>query len=394
VRIVLRSALDQMSGYGHDGVGLAQALMHTGFDVHLTPSSVVPPIPYDIAQLLTKPSIPPVDRGMPPQFDVAIIYQPPMDLRAVPYRYVAQRLIGFTMYEWETLRWPGWEKLRPDLEATGYDALFVPDVISHQALDDPEVNPGIPVHVIRGGYSPEFWSKVEPRHRDWTGTFRYVMVGRLNRRKGVWHAVKAFGILKDRHGDAFDAELHLKTTTPEVVPPQVGERWPGIYVHLEWWSGEQVRNLYAQSHCYVAPSTGEGKNIPALEAATTGMAVIGTDYGGHAMWLDPAWSYPLRWTPKEYKEGRSAEPDVEHLVELMWQVYTDRAEARRKGELAARTLPGLMGWDSVVTNLVSTLTRVSPGGPPTGGAAVGPGGAPHAESGVAPHHLLQGAEEP
>lgn len=380
MRILLSSALDTMSGYGHDGCGLAMALDDAGHDVHLLPKWTTPPLPHPVAMMLTKP--PPMPA--PDIFDLGIVHLPPMDLAATNIRPMCQRLIASTMYEWEEFRWAGWEQLIDDLTATRYDLMVVPDQVSRQALSDPLVNPGVGIIMVPGGYDPDFWAEADRRRRDWTGTFRYVMVGRLDRRKGVWDAVRAFGALKDEHGDAFDAELILKTTLPHIVPDAVGERWKGITIHLEWWPGGRLREFYLDAHCYLAPSTGEGKNLPALEAATTGLPVIATDYGGMAEWISPEWAYPLSYELKDYPEGRAAQPRIEHLKTLMWEVYTDRQMAKSKGDLAARTLPAMVGWDSVVTKIVTAAQRLEPGGSPTGGAVAGQGAVPVPDAGAAP----------
>ena len=183
------------------------------------------------------------------------------------------------------------------------------------------------------------------------------MAGRLHNRKNPWAAIRAFRALKQEHGDAFDAELHLKTTL-ENIPKQVEEWTPGIHVHYEWWPHERMRQFYESLHCYLAPSVGEGKNLPALEAQTAGVPVIGTLFGGHTGWMSPAFSYSVRFEIKEMNSaGPGAEADEEHLAELMWRVYTDRAEAKQKGEIAARTIPVSMSWRSVMLRLIDLLNH-------------------------------------
>jgi glycosyltransferase involved in cell wall biosynthesis len=128
-----------------------------------------------------------------------------------------------------------------------------------------------------------------------------------------------------------------------------------------------MREFYAGLHCFLAPSTGEGKNVPALEAQTTGVPVIGTDYGGHKIWMNDEWAYPLDWTPEEFEQGWAARPDEEHLKKLMWHVYTSRHEARQKGQLAARMIPQMCSWSHVIDrlmDLVHELPQTEPTWPP------------------------------
>jgi glycosyltransferase involved in cell wall biosynthesis len=281
---------------------------------------------------------------------------PMVAIQTDTHTYIADGLLSHnTMWEYERYRPDGWERTRVMLEESEFDLILAYDEVTAAALSDEEVNPGVPVRVLQGGFSPEYWSRADPRARDWSGTFRFAMVGRLDPRKNPWAAIRAFGRLKDEHGEEFDAELHLKTTIPGLIPPQVGERWPGIHIHLEWWTPERMLEFYAATHCLLAPSTGEGKNVPALEAMTTGIPVIATDYGGHRGWLSPEYAYPLGWTPHEFAAGPAAQPDEDELAELMWHVYTHRDEARGKGEVAARVIPPAMSWASVVRRLTAVM---------------------------------------
>ena len=50
---------------------------------------------------------------------------------------------------------------------------------------------------------------------------------------------------------------------------------------------------------------------------------------------------------------------TEHLKELMYHVFTHRAEAKMKGEIAARTIPAISAWDKV---LDSFMLKVSESG--------------------------------
>ena len=45
----------------------------------------------------------------------------------------------------------------------------------------------------------------------------------------------------------------------------------------------------------------------------------------------------------------------------MWHVFTHRAEAKAKGELAARLIPQMCSWDVVVENLFRRLRDLVPG---------------------------------
>jgi glycosyltransferase involved in cell wall biosynthesis len=351
VKFLLKSPFDTLTGYGSDGVGIAHALMELGHDVHPFATTIAAPIPEDIARLFTKWPAPP--------FDAVLCHLSPTDRQAdsAALRTATERLIFWTMWEYENFRISGWEDAKPRFENSDYDLMLAYDEVTQGAMADPEVNPGIPIRILQGGYEPEFWAQADPTKRDWSGTFRFGMAGRLHNRKGPWAAVKAFRALKQEHGDAFDAELHLKTTL-DTIPKQVEGWTPGIHIHFGWWPHERMREFYESLHCYLAPSVGEGKNLPALEAQTAGVPVIGTLFGGHTGWMSPEFAYPVRFEVKEMNQaGLGASVDEEHLAELMWHVYTHRAEAKQKGAIAARTIPASMSWRSVMSRLIDLLNH-------------------------------------
>jgi hypothetical protein len=53
MKVLLKAPLSPYSGWGQDGIGLALAIIGMGIECRLHPLEVVPPLPADIAQLLT-----------------------------------------------------------------------------------------------------------------------------------------------------------------------------------------------------------------------------------------------------------------------------------------------------------------------------------------------------
>lgn len=350
-RVLLKSAFTPFTGYGQDGLGLAIALARAGYDVTLSPTVVQPPLPPPVAAMLTKPIEPP--------YDLLLNHADPESLGlSEGERRSATKRVAWTMWEFTDLGAQFDVAFGPSgLERTiedrldSYDTVLVYDDVTEQALG---LRTKRPLAKLQGGYFADDW-KDAPK-RDWSGTFRFCMVGALHARKNPWVAVEAFKRLKARHPD-WDVELHMKTNV-QTLHPQMEEAYPGLKIHYETWPQRRMLDFYSSCHCLLAPSWGEGKNLPALEAQTTGMPVIATNFGGHAEWMDTveAWSvkYGLEAHDPEHRMY-SARADAEHLTDLMEHAYLNREEARQKGELAAKTIPAMLDWSRVIQRLGDVL---------------------------------------
>lgn len=353
MKVLLSAPVNTATGYGNDGVELARALLRWGADVYLHPSGVHPPVPPEVAVLLTKP--------IPDHVDLLISHRCPQELarqESAGVYATSTVSLAWTMWEWDSLAnvdelslgncehaFRVTDHLADTLKS--FDAVLAYDKVSAKAL--------APYHskiaVLQGGVTP-----VKPVARDWQASpFRFLMLGALSARKNPFAAITAFKNLRDR-GELADAQLVLKTTYPGLHPAM--EQWcPGLKIIGEVWPEAQVQELYRQSHVLLAPSWGEGKNIPAAQFAMSGGAVAATSVGGHAEWMAESYSWPLRYTLEATSSAgaRGAVVDPEHFEEVMLALYTDRAETARRAAVASRVLPAMLNWDSVLERLMLRL---------------------------------------
>lgn len=291
------------------------------------------------------------------------------------------------MWEWTTFaNHPKIDDIRRNVSA--YDAVVAYDPVSAGAFTSlGESVP--PVLTVQGGFDAAAWPYLA---RQWQPPVRFLLIGYLTDRKNPMAALNAFAALLDQHGPRrFDAELHIKfvdrmnplitnrlqrsevSDEAGAVPEpaheyfQAAQRRHRVFLHVGTWSRKALLRLYARMHCLIAPSRGEGKNLAALEFMATGGAVIATRFGGHSVWLNDSYAYPLRYTlrpatwPVPTADAEEADADVEHLRELMWRVYTDLDEACAKGQLAAIAIPSGWDWSVALRRLGDALTGVGVG---------------------------------
>jgi len=364
MKVLLKIPLSRYSGYGNDGIGLAQALMRWGADVYVSPTHVDSGLPEDVAMLLSKELRAP--------FDLFINHVDPMALEAK--EEVVRNCgvsIAWTMWEYSNVlnmdKKP-LKTLRKRLKR--FDAF-----VGYSDIDVDSFRPYYkgPIFVQQGGFDPTEWPELP---RDWDcREFYFFMIGVLSERKDPFVAIEAFNRAKQADPE-FDrwARLSLKTTAPGLhhkiedlyrqTDPETGQEYTSLRVFYDIWPTSVVKEFYKVQHVLLAPSRGEGKNMPALEFMSTGGTVIATNWAGHKQWLSPDYAYPLNYSlaPESiyHKETLNARADVQHLAELMLHCFRNRAEVREKGHIAAQVVPASHSWDKVVENLFLKLREALP----------------------------------
>jgi glycosyltransferase involved in cell wall biosynthesis len=127
----------------------------------------------------------------------------------------------------------------------------------------------------------------------------------------------------------------------------------------------ELTELYRGADCFVLPSRGEGWAMPVLEAMACGTPAIATAWGGPTAFLAEGWGYPLASrglvpAPADeplYRGARWADPDPDHLVELLRRVHRGRDEARALGVRAAEQARHF-GWEGAARVILGRLSAV------------------------------------
>lgn len=348
MKILISGPINPHSGYGNDGIGLAMAFRQAGCDVYLDPMHVQTPLPQDVADLFTK--------RLQPPFDLYLRHTDPGQLELSPAaRRSAAFAVGWSMWEMSTLaNMTGRSKLRRQLK--GYDLVVGYDQVSTGALAPYVTGQSA---TVQGGYWPRSWPE---RPRNWRAPIlNFCMVGALGPRKDPFVAIDAFRELREEHPE-LPIALNIKTVTPG-LHSAMEHAIPGLKIYYEVWPEDVLRDFYYNQHVLLAPSRGEGKNMPALEMLSTGGTVIATNWGGHTQWLSPTIGYQLNYTLEPIRRDLPnclwAKASKDHLKQLMLHAATHREELARKGEMAAQIIPQMCSWPKVIDRLMDRVAEVS-----------------------------------
>jgi glycosyltransferase involved in cell wall biosynthesis len=261
----------------------------------------------------------------------------------------AERRVGFTMFE--ATRMPeGWV----ELINAGAEACLVPSEWLQESFVEQGVR--ILVHVAPLGVDPMDWYFLD--RSDHKGPYTFLWCGTPDARKGWEISYLAF---RAAFGDSADARLimHMRKLPRGIV----GVNDPNVEFSVGMLSRGEMRGLMGEADCFVFPSRGEGWGLPPREAAATGLPTIATDWGGTAVEIEH-WGLALRvgrMTPAAYGHwdagtiGEWAEPDFEHLVELMRWCEGNREEAARRGEQAAAWLATAPSWERTARKIIEVV---------------------------------------
>jgi glycosyltransferase involved in cell wall biosynthesis len=292
--------------------------------------------------------------------DLVVIYFLPYAVsRFAP---LARRAVLMTMFETDSIP----QAWIPCCDAA--DGVVVPSEFCRQAF---EQHLKVPVEVAPLGVDTGFFEPVVRIERD-DRPFIFLMAGLLHYRKGAEFAVRA---LQEEFNGADDVRLILKTRRGFLDVGDADLQDPRIEVLDVDYSREQMRALYRDADCFLAPSRGEAAGLTPREAMATGLPTILTDWSGLAEIADDRYSYPvevegLEPAPPRCSSydagvagnlpiGNFARPSIESLRAQMRCVYEHRAVAYGRGLRAAQWMARDWNWRVCAERWLDVLGRLS-----------------------------------
>jgi len=201
------------------------------------------------------------------------------------------------------------------------------------------------VHVVPHGIDPRIvrpdaTSRSASRKALGVGDrFVFMSVGAMTPNKGIDLLLRAFDEVARTQPDAwlllkgadglYPSKELLQASMME-LPAAARERVASRLVYRgETYSSRNMATFMRAADCYVAPYRAEGFNMPVLEAAASGVAVICTAGGPTDEFTLPSFAARIRShvvpQPLSATEmGEALSPDLGHLIELMRAAAADR----------------------------------------------------------------------
>jgi glycosyltransferase involved in cell wall biosynthesis/SAM-dependent methyltransferase len=141
-------------------------------------------------------------------------------------------------------------------------------------------------------------------------------------------------------------QLLLKSYNGDYKPERLAAlqhaaaRHPDVHVVDRYLTAPEKDALMSACDCYVSLHRAEGFGLTLAEAMALGRPVIATGYSGNTDFMSPESSHLVRYRLTEVgpegenypREGRWAEPDLDHAATLMRAVWEDRAGTAARAE--------------------------------------------------------------
>lgn len=347
-RAILRTFLNDYSGFGRFGLNLGRALESAGV-----------PVRYDVVA---------IDEGQRPVSDWqrGRIEPDAPELWRLQAHYLGfpvapgRATVYFTMHETSGL------KPEHVAEFNRSVAMIVPCTFNARTFRESGVN--VPIHVVPPGL--DRGEGFEPRPgmggMRTDGPFRVLFAAMLQAggmRKGVHDAIDGFRRAfpaGDRRWK--DAELIVKvwpTCLPHLgsVPDD-----PRIRVVTDAMTTHRLADLYRECTVLLAPTRGEGWGLHTHESMSCGVPPIVPFATATADFVDDSTGYPIEfdWRPAEgYYEGMGdwCVPRPDSIAHQLRRAYLDRDEVARKGRAASgRALS--YTWEATGRRLKAVLNEI------------------------------------
>ena len=209
----------------------------------------------------------------------------------------------------------------------------------------------VPIKVLHHGVDAEQFPLLS---RTTSETFTFGSFGDFSPRKGIDVLLRAF---QDEFSSTEPVRLLMKSTSPAAA---YNVNDPRITFISGFMNQEALLKFLQEMDVFVLPSRGEGFGLCGLEAMSTGLPLIATNWSGPSEYLHPDDSFPLDYRLVDAQGiesnrvryfGQWAEPDYEHLRTIMRWLYEHPQEAALAGQKAAERVHAKWTWERVAMQI-------------------------------------------
>ncbi len=233
------------------------------------------------------------------------------------------------------------------------------------------------IDVVPEGVDPAvFHPDVAPTGAFPRGPFKFLAIGRWERRKGMAELVQAFDrefgdrddvvlVLAGLYAGRRDLDLGAELRALGLRRPDRLKIVPPVDTHRTF------AGIYTACDAFLAPSRAEGWGLPVIEAMACGLPAIVTGYSGPTEFIDRhAWRIDHRlvaiddpfFERADGDLGMWAEPDWEHFRHLMREVFERPERARERGLAGSAHVRERYSWDRAAAVAEDRLRRLLDGG--------------------------------
>ena len=271
--------------------------------------------------------------------------------------------IGYTMLETTGIP-KEWVR-----QANMMDEVWVPSQFNVETFRNSGVN--VPIHIIPLGIDPNYFNpkiKSYKKHSKYT----FLSIFEWGERKAPEVLLKAYSRAFKKTDDVLllckvfnnDKSVNVNTQIQNLNLPADGPEI--VFLYNQNIQDYQMPTLYRSADCFVLPTRGEGWGMPILEAMACGLPTIATGWSAQTDFFNDKNGYVINVKQLidakakcPYYDGfQWADPDEDHLVELMRYVYEHRDEAAQKGKYAAEEAKNLWTWDAAADKIITRLNAI------------------------------------
>lgn len=271
--------------------------------------------------------------------------------------------IGYTMLETTGIP-KEWVK-----QANMMDEIWVPSSFNVETFKNSGVK--TPIHVIPLGIDPNYYN-VNIKNYKQHDKYTFLSIFEWGERKAPEVLLKAFSKAFSKKDDVIlickifnnDGSINVEHEIEKMNLPKDGAEI--IFLYNTRIADYQMSCLYRSADCFVLPTRGEGWGMPILEAMACGLPTIATGWSAQTDFFNNNNGYVLnirglidaKAKCPYYKGFQWADPEEEHLIELMKYVYEHQEEAKLKGLYAAKEVKEKWTWNMTANKIINRLNNI------------------------------------